>query len=324
MGFYLAQYTDGRGASFDAGLAKLLGTLGPSAAVPAQSAPPYQPASAPDVPVSLASLGFRGVNVNGTPAIVPPMITIPAGPFLMGSDRAKDSQAQHRETPQHPVEVGAFQIAKYTVTVAEYAFAVRAGKVPEPKGQYNQLTWAQQQQHPDHPIVNVCWQDVMAYIAWLAGITGQHGWRLPSEAEWEKAARWDARRGVSRSYPWGGGFDKARCNTSESGIKTTCPVGSYPASDTRRSGASPYGAEEMAGNVWEWTSSVFKPYPYKQDDGREDLDSVEHRTLRGGSWHNDASVARAAYRVVNRPVDGPVDRYLNHYGFRLALSLAGS
>ena len=213
----------------------------PQPVAPRPVAPPPAPRfPLPDVPARLASLGFQGVNENGTPAIIPPLITISAGPFLMGSDKAKDSQAYARELPQHRVEVGVFQIAKYPVTVVEYAFAVRAGKVPEPKSPYNQLTWEEQQRRPDHPVVNVSWNDAMAYIAWLVSATGQRGWRLPTEAEWEKAARWDPSANTSRIYPWGDSFDKARCNTSESGVGKTTPVGSYPARDTLRSGASPF------------------------------------------------------------------------------------
>jgi formylglycine-generating enzyme required for sulfatase activity len=111
----------------------------------------------------LASLGFWGVNRNGTPAIVPPLITIPAGAFLMGSDKAKDSQAHDDELPQHRVEASALQIAKYPVTVVEYALAVHAGAVREPPAS-GTVTWANQQQHPDHPVVCVSWQDANAYI----------------------------------------------------------------------------------------------------------------------------------------------------------------
>jgi formylglycine-generating enzyme required for sulfatase activity len=251
------------------------------------------------VPARLASLGFRGVNENGTPAIVLPLITIPAGPFLMGSDKATDSQVYDNELPQHRVEVGVFQLARYPVTVAEYALAVAAKAVREPPASMD-VTWASQQQHPDHPVVCVSWQDTQKYIAWLIQATGQRGWRLPTEAEWEKAARWgpgwDSQRDTSRLYPWGDIFDQNRCNTRESGILMTSPVGSYPASDVWRSGASAYGVEELAGNVCEWTSSLYWPYPYKQNDGREDPNSPKNRTVRGGSWSNYARFARAAFR----------------------------
>lgn len=248
----------------------------------------------PDVPMRLTSLGFRGTNPNGTPAIVPPLVSVAAGPFLMGS-ASSDQEAHEDELPQHSVELPAFQIGKYPVTVAEYSLAVRTEAVREPPAA-GSVTWQTQLQHADHPVVCISWQDAMDYLAWLREATGQAGWGLPSEAQWEKAARWDATRGVSRIYPWGDTFDQNRCNTSESGIKTTTPVGSYPASDARRSGTSPCGAEDMAGNVWEWTSSVFKPYPYAPRDGREHQHSTKRRTLRGGSWSNVAKHVRTTYR----------------------------
>jgi len=137
-------------------------------------------------------------------------------------------------------------------------------------------------------------------------VTGEPGWRLPNEAEWEKAARWDTKRGVGQIYPWGDSFDKARCNTSESGVKTTTSVGSYPESDPLRSGASPCGAEDMAGNVWEWTNSVDKPYPYSENDGRYVQQYVDkafllNTILRGGSWGYKPWTARAAHRMHNQP-----------------------
>ncbi len=176
----------------------------------------------------------------------------------MGSDKSRDREAFDDELPQHRVELAAFQIGKYPVTVAEYALAVTAGAVPEPPA-VGSVTWQTQLQHLDHPVVCVSWQDATAYAAWLRTVTErQTGWRLPSEAQWEKAARWDPAANASRIYPWGDSFDTSRCNTYESGIGTTTPVGSYPASDQRRSGASPCGAEDMAGNVWEWTSSLYQ------------------------------------------------------------------
>ena len=280
---------------------------------PRRSHSPSRPSyPLPEISARLANLGYRGVNRAGTPAILAPLVSVAAGPFLMGSDKKRDKEAYDDETPQHRVELAAYQIGTYPVTVAEYALAVGAGAVREPPTSGG-VTWQAQLQHADHPVVCVSWQDTQKYLTWLRAATGQPDWRLPSEAQWEKAARWDAARGVSRIYPWGDSFDTKRCNTRESRIMTTTPVGSYPASDAQRSGASPCGAEEMAGNVWEWTSSVYKPYPYTPSDGREDANSTGNRTLRGGSWVNDARDARAAFR----DSIGWDDLYVSG-GFRLA------
>jgi formylglycine-generating enzyme required for sulfatase activity len=170
----------------------------------------------------------------------------------------------------------------------------------------------------------------MAYIAWLntAMDQGESSWLLSTESEWEKAARWDAQRGVSRLYPWGNRFDTNRCNTSESGIGATTPVGFYPASDARRSGASPFGVEEMAGSVFEWTGSLNNPYPYGAHDGREVLQSpaysvMQHVSMyryivvRGGSWLSDQRLARAGCRGVDEP--STID-----LGFRLVRAVPGS
>lgn len=149
----------------------------------------------------------------------------------------------------------------------------------------------------------VSWHDALAYAQWLAERTGDP-WRLPSEVEWEKAARWDAATGIARIYPWGGAFDARRCNSREGEKGKTTPVGSYPA------GASPCGAHDMAGNVWEWTNSPYQPYPYVATDEREQTNSTDNRVLRGGSWYYFARIARAACRISDRPA--------NRYdGFRL-------
>ena len=290
----------------------------PRVATPPAPQPPKPSYPLPDIPARLANLGYRGVNRAGAPAILPPLVSVAAGSFLMGTDKTRDKAASDNETPQHRVELAAYQIGKYPVTVAEYALAVRAGAVREPPT-FAGVTWQSQLQHPDHPVVCVSWQDAQKYLVWLREATGQPDWRLPSEAQWEKAARWDAARGASRIYPWGDSFDTKRCNTLESGIGTTTPIGSYPASDAQRSGASPCGAEDLAGNVWEWTNSVRKPYPYTPSDGREAVNSTGNITLRGGSWYYVARYARAAYRVAVRP-----DLISFNVGFRLVVVAPGS
>jgi toxoflavin biosynthesis protein ToxD len=248
-------------------------------------------------PARLASLGYHVTLLNGAEIILPPLCDIPAGPFLMGSDTNKEKDAQEFEEPQHWMTLPAFQIGKYAVTVAEYACFVRAG-------QREPYDWHEQRGKLDYPVVTVSWYDSVAYVTWLAANTGQP-WRLPTEAEWEKTARGTD----GRIYPWGNVFDARRANTSEGSRGEITPVGTYP------TGSSPYGAQDMAGNVWEWTSSLWKPYPYSTADGREAAKSDESRVLRGGCWFNGASGVRAACRNRNLPLN-----FNPGSGFRLVLA----
>jgi formylglycine-generating enzyme required for sulfatase activity len=297
-------------------IARLARTLGLSGA-PAEppQAAPVIPVGPPNyIPQRLWDLGFRGMYFpsDGAELILPPVCDAPAGSFLMGSDPNKDQEAQKDEQPERLVTLGAYQIATFPVTVAEYACYVRTTRRAAPTGgDSNDLDVSWQTQlraRLGHPVVMVNWRDAAAYVQWLAARTGQP-WRLPSEAEWEKAARWDAGTGSSRLYPWGDAFDASRCNTSEGMRGMTTPIGSYP------TGASPSGALDMAGNVWEWTSSVFKRYPYNPGDGRERAESPESRVLRGGSWRRPGWSARAACRADHDPGYAGVG-----HGFRVVLA----
>jgi formylglycine-generating enzyme required for sulfatase activity len=255
-------------------------------------------------PARLALLGFQAGIINDVSVIMPPICNVPAGIFQMGSDPSRDAGARDEEFPPHLVTLPSFQIAKYPVTVAEYACFVHTG-YKEPWGSSSFSDWKAQLQRPDHPVVNVTGFDAVAYAAWLTRLTGQP-WGIPSEAEWEKAARGTD----GRIYPWGDTFDPSLCYTREvSRGDETIPVGSYP------SGASPYGVQDTAGNVSDWTRSRPKLYPYIANDGREAPDANGRRVVRGGSWLSHSGGARVAARGAFMELDGKSTTL----GFRLVL-----
>jgi formylglycine-generating enzyme required for sulfatase activity len=156
--------------------------------------------------------------------------------------------------------------------------------------------------NPSQPVVGVTWFEAVAYCAWLSAVTGRV-YRPPSEAEWEAAAR--GPRG--HVYAWGNAWDAARANTVEGRVLKPSPVGAYAAAG----GGGPFGAEDQAGNVWEWTSSLYRPYPYRPD-GREAAESEGERALRGGSWGLNRDNARCAYRSRFVPGD-----FTDNVGFRV-------
>jgi formylglycine-generating enzyme required for sulfatase activity len=212
----------------------------------------------------------------GDPRDLAEMMLVPAGPFRVGSNEYDD------EKPEHEVDLPAFYIARYPVTNGQYARFVEA-RTYRPPDHWRGKTPPHELRN--HPVVHVTWHDAVAYCAWLSEARGE-AVRLPTEAEWEKAARGtDGRR-----YPWGDRPDPNLANYDDTGIGTTSPVGCFPG------GASPYGCEEMAGNVWEWTSSKYQPYCYVPDDGREDPAGDAPRTLRGGSFRGLDLDVRCAYR----------------------------
>jgi len=230
----------------------------------------------------------------------PEMVLIPAGEFLMGSDPSVDEDAQDHEQPQHTLSLPDYYLTKTPVTNAQYAAFVQATGHRQPEHWKDRKPPSGQE---DHPVVWVSWHDAVAYCGWLSEVTGRP-YRLPSEAEWEKGARGDD----GRLWPWGNQWDAKRCNTIESGKGDTTPVGAYP------QGASPYELLDMAGNVWEWTRSVHKSYPYDPDDGREDLEAPDtvRRVLRGGSWDDYRGSARCVERSRGYP-----DSSADDLGFRL-------
>jgi len=219
------------------------------------------------------------------------MVLVPAGVFVMGSDAADADPDEH---PATQIQVGAFWIDRVEVTNSRYARCVEAGGCSLPAGPaFTQDALA------EHPVSIVSWAQARAYCSWV-------GKRLPTEAEWEKAAR-----GVDgRPYPWGFSFDPERLNAGYSfGTEAV---------DSRLDGASPFGVLGMAGNVWEWTASLYRPYPYDPSDGREDPGARGARVNRGGSWYYGSKFARTTQRATA----DHMYRRIGDLGFRCASSSA--
>ncbi len=230
-------------------------------------------------PPAQAQAGDLWVDANGVE-----MVYVPAGEFLMGSPAGPGDRD---ERPQHRVFLEAYWMDRMLVTVGDYrTFCRETGRsLPlEPK-------WGW---HEDHPVVNVTWEDAAAYAKWA-------GRRLPTEAEWEKAARGTD----GREYPWGNQWDPRKCSNGINS-RSTQPVGKYPA------GASPYGALDMAGNVWQWCADWYDEDYYRFAPARNPTGpaSGQHRVLRGGSWECDLpTMFRSARRDYEHTVLGARDNY---------------
>ncbi|MCB0253092.1 MAG: SUMF1/EgtB/PvdO family nonheme iron enzyme [Anaerolineae bacterium] len=234
-------------------------------------------------------------------------VMIPAGKFLMGSDPAVDRDAAELEQPLHRLHLDDYYIARTPVTNAHYARFVAA------LGHTTPGHWKEGKPprgREDHPVVMVSWEDALRFCRWLRKSTGRQFF-LPTEAHWEKAACWDSNAGDRRLYPFGNLFDPGKCNSYESGIGATTPVGAYsPGGDSR------YGVADMAGNVYEWTSTSLRAYPYDPYDGREVLASGGKRVLRGGSYYDVGWVARCGSRFHSN-----YDNRFPYFGFRVVLYL---
>ena len=250
--------------------------------------------------------------------VAPEMVYIPEGHAILGISDEQVEYLLHTEAwaeewyekdmfmveqPQHTIFLPAFEIGLHPVTNADYyIFIWETGyKIPR---SWDGFCYPPETE--DHPVVDVSQIDALAYCEWLSQRLGVK-YRLPTEAEWERAARGDD----DRIYPWGDFFDPWRCNTIESGRGGTTSVGIFSPS-----GDSPFGVRDMAGNVLEWTCSILKPYPYKSNDGRESIGSHEKYVVRGGSWYYSRKLARCTCR------EGVIATYFSPaLGFRLARSV---
>ena len=249
-----------------------------------------------------------------TPSAPADMLLVPAGEFLMGSTNADIDQAQawssksrrefEDEFPQHSVYLDAYYIDRFEVTNAQFeAFVNATGyrTTAEEKGEFNTWRAAYAPGMENYPVVWMSWYDADAYCKWA-------GKRLPTEAEWEKAARGN----LGRIFPWGNEWDPTKANSGETGYGHTMPVGSFP------TGFSYYGARDMAGNVWEWVADWWDPGYYSVSPTRNPqgpLTPTQNKVLRGGAFGN----ARWQLRTAHRHTGGP-DGYARDHGFRCAKS----
>ena len=262
-----------------------------------------------------ASLAERSASENGQASN---WIKISSGNFLMGAQKRNrkepnyDAEAYDDESPVRRVFLSGYWIGRYPVTVEEYRRFVEDGGYGEALywraggfGRWKEPgSWREQLDHvnPTRPVVEVSWYEATAYAAWMAARRRVYGCRLPTEAEWEKAARGT----TGRKYPWGNTLpNEMLANFAPDGkpnVGHLTPVGAYPPGNT------PEGVSDMAGNVWEWCGDVLGP--------ARNAEGVV-RVLRGGSWFNHSGYLRSAYRFVDRP-----GARFDYIGFRVVCVLS--
>jgi formylglycine-generating enzyme required for sulfatase activity len=242
--------------------------------------------------------GIGSIMVSEKEGMV--MVYVPAGEFRMGSENGEDD-----EKPVHTVYLDAYWIDQTEVTNAMYAKCVAAGACDLPGGttSITRDSYYGNSEYDDYPVIYVSWNDAVAYCEWA-------GRRLPTEAEWEKAASWDEEQQTQRKYPWGDAIDESYANYSHS-------VGDTTAVDSYEKGVSFYGAYDMAGNVWEWIADWYDSdyYNISSNNNPTGSSSGEYRVLRGGPWGSGVNGVRSAARVWYDPTSP-----LNLIGFRCSRS----
>jgi iron(II)-dependent oxidoreductase len=273
-----------------------------------------------------AILGSGAPLPHGRSGVTGTSVLVPGGPFVLGVDAAVEPHSLDNERPAHVVDVPSFRIGRVPVTNAEWRRFIDDGGYRQPRW-WSDRGWSHRQQAgltapmywnigasgatgegtdgtrtrfghvedvpPNEPVQHVTFFEAEAYAAWA-------GARLPTEMEWEKACAWDPVARLRRRFPWGAAEPTATLANLDGEALRPAPVGSYPA------GASAYGAEQMVGDVWEWTTSPLRPWPgftpmiyerYSQPffDG-------DYRVLRGGSWAVGSSIVRPSFRNWDHPI----------------------
>ena len=238
-------------------------------------------------------------------------VAIPEGEFLMGSTAEEANAAyedaklrssmleQHTfdaELPQHQVYLSAYEISRYEITNAQYRAFVEAMNRPTPRGHNGEKTWEDETLNGDtQPVVGVTWFDAQAFAEWIGG-------SLPTEAQWERAARGTA----ARTYPWGHTPPKARQHANFARrYNRPIPVGQFP------KGESPDGIADLAGNVWEWCLDEYSPTAYQRNGKgvpRNPInlrfrDVLRSRVIRGGAWDVGSAFLRSSLRFKFYPLD---------------------
>ncbi len=264
-----------------------------------------------------------GEPVLGHGAALPPGrpvpadgVLVPAGPFTMGVDPEQEPWSLDNERPAHQIHLPAFRIGRVPVTNAQWQAFIDAGGYDDPAwwssrgwehrlaaGLERPMSWSAdgsrrrfgivEEVPADEPVQHVCFFEAEAYAAWA-------GARLPTEQEWEKACTWDPGAERRRRWPWGGSeWTPALANLGGDALRPA-PVGAYEA------GASAYGVEQMIGDVWEWTSSGFEPWPgfspMLYADYSAPFFGGDYRVLRGGAWSVGGSAIRPSFRNWDHPV----------------------
>jgi len=261
-------------------------------------------------------LGTGAPLPAGRPGVAGTSVLVPGGEFVLGVNAADEPFSLDNERPAHVVDVPSFRIGRVPVTNAEYARFVADGGYASPRW-WSERGWSHrveaglerpqfwgpdgtrtrfgvvEELPPDEPVQHVTFFEAGAYAAWA-------GARLPTEVEWEKAATWDPAAGRRRRHPWGAAEPPAALANLGGTALRPAPVGAYPA------GASAYGAEQLMGDVWEWTSSPFRPWPGFRPmlyaTYSEPFFDGDYRVLRGGSWAVAESILRPSFRNWDHPV----------------------